>query len=329
MCWVAVDRGARLAAMIGAGRAGRRVGAGRRRDQGRHPRARRRRARGADAVLRQRRRWTRRCCWRRWCGSCRPDDPRIRATVLAIADELTDDGLVLRYRVEETDDGFTGEEGSFTICSFWLVSALCEIGEHRAGPRAVRQAAVLRRPARALRRGDRRPHRPAPRQLPAGVHPPGADQRRAARHRRRADRRPGHVTSPWGPAGGPRGDGAAPRGLKNILLRTAEQCLGSARLPGVAGSASMRVRGSCEPESGREGLTAYATMGACRTTSSSPATRTRPARCPTSCESRLGEHGIVLKSKDTWPRTSKVYCHRADGWPDDAESSSASPRASA
>jgi GH15 family glucan-1,4-alpha-glucosidase len=57
------------------------------------------------------------------------DDPRIRATVLAIADELTVDGLVLRYKVDETDDGFAGEEGSFTICSFWLVSALCEIGE--------------------------------------------------------------------------------------------------------------------------------------------------------------------------------------------------------
>ena len=58
-----------------------------------------------------------------------PDDPRIRATVLAIREELTVDGLVLRYRVEETDDGFHGEEGTFTICSFWLVSALCEIGE--------------------------------------------------------------------------------------------------------------------------------------------------------------------------------------------------------
>ena len=33
----------------------------------------------------------------------------------------------------------------------------------------------------------------------------------------------------------------------------------------------------------------------------------------------LGEHGIVLKSKDTWPRTSKVYCHRAEGWPEDAD----------
>ncbi|MDT5068823.1 MAG: alpha,alpha-trehalase [Mycobacterium sp.] len=57
------------------------------------------------------------------------DDPRLRATVLAIADELTEDGLVLRYRTEETDDGLSGEEGSFTICSFWLVSALVEIGE--------------------------------------------------------------------------------------------------------------------------------------------------------------------------------------------------------
>ncbi len=58
-----------------------------------------------------------------------PDDYRVRATVLAIADELTDNGLVLRYKVEETDDGLTGEEGTFTICSFWLVSALVEIGE--------------------------------------------------------------------------------------------------------------------------------------------------------------------------------------------------------
>jgi GH15 family glucan-1,4-alpha-glucosidase len=58
-----------------------------------------------------------------------PDDYRIRATVLAIADELTHEGLVLRYRVEETDDGLHGEEGVFTICSFWLVSALVLIGE--------------------------------------------------------------------------------------------------------------------------------------------------------------------------------------------------------
>ncbi|MFE2996549.1 glycoside hydrolase family 15 protein [Nocardia sp. NPDC059246] len=62
-----------------------------------------------------------------------PTDHRVRATVLAIADDLTENGLVLRYRTETTDDGLSGEEGSFTICSFWLVSALVEIGElHRA-----------------------------------------------------------------------------------------------------------------------------------------------------------------------------------------------------
>ena len=56
-------------------------------------------------------------------GFLPPDDDRIKATVLAIADDLTKDGLVLRYRVEGTDTGFSGEEGTFTICSFWLVSA--------------------------------------------------------------------------------------------------------------------------------------------------------------------------------------------------------------
>ncbi|MGO9320063.1 MAG: glycoside hydrolase family 15 protein [Solirubrobacteraceae bacterium] len=60
-----------------------------------------------------------------------PEDERVRATVTAIRDELTDGGLVLRYRTEETDDGLHGEEGTFLLCSFWLVSALSEIGEHR------------------------------------------------------------------------------------------------------------------------------------------------------------------------------------------------------
>jgi GH15 family glucan-1,4-alpha-glucosidase len=61
------------------------------------------------------------------------DDPRVRDTVCAIADELTENGLVLRYRTDETDDGLSGEEGTFLICSFWLVSALIEIGERKRG----------------------------------------------------------------------------------------------------------------------------------------------------------------------------------------------------
>ena len=62
-------------------------------------------------------------------GFLPPTDERVRNTVLAIADELAEDEMVLRYRLDETDDGFSGEEGTFTICSFWLVSAPVEIGE--------------------------------------------------------------------------------------------------------------------------------------------------------------------------------------------------------
>jgi GH15 family glucan-1,4-alpha-glucosidase len=61
------------------------------------------------------------------------DDERLRASVLAIADELTDQGFVLRYRTGETDDGLSGKEGTFLICSFWLVSALAIIGERQRG----------------------------------------------------------------------------------------------------------------------------------------------------------------------------------------------------
>ena len=70
----------------------------------------------------------------------------MRATVEAIADDLTEHGLVLRYKVEETDDGLSGEEGTFLICSFWLVSALSEIGEPAAGPRRSANG-CWRRPA--------------------------------------------------------------------------------------------------------------------------------------------------------------------------------------
>ena len=62
-----------------------------------------------------------------------PSDERIKKTVLAILDELTEDGMVLRYRTEETDDGLSGEEGTFAICSFWMVSALVEIGDFERG----------------------------------------------------------------------------------------------------------------------------------------------------------------------------------------------------
>jgi GH15 family glucan-1,4-alpha-glucosidase len=59
------------------------------------------------------------------------DDKVLRGSVLAIAQDLTEDGFVLRYKTGETDDGMSGKEGSFLICSFWLVSALAIIGEQQ------------------------------------------------------------------------------------------------------------------------------------------------------------------------------------------------------
>jgi len=59
------------------------------------------------------------------------DDERLHTSVLAIADDLTENGFVLRYRTDQTDDGMSGKEGSFLICSFWLVSALAIVGEQQ------------------------------------------------------------------------------------------------------------------------------------------------------------------------------------------------------
>src|SRR3546814_8690962 len=56
------------------------------------------------------------------------EDPRFRGTVEAIERELLEDGLVLRYRPEKTDDGLAGEEGTFLVCSFWLADAYTMIG---------------------------------------------------------------------------------------------------------------------------------------------------------------------------------------------------------
>ncbi len=75
------------------------------------------------------------------------DDERMHASVMAIADDLTEGGYVLRYRTDETDDGLSGKEGTFLICSFWLVSALSIVGEtqraHDLMERLLRVASPL------------------------------------------------------------------------------------------------------------------------------------------------------------------------------------------
>jgi GH15 family glucan-1,4-alpha-glucosidase len=61
-------------------------------------------------------------------GFLPPEDPRFRGTVEAIERSLMEDGLVLRYRVGEAEDGLPGQEGTFLVCSFWLADAYTMIG---------------------------------------------------------------------------------------------------------------------------------------------------------------------------------------------------------
>ena len=122
-----------------------------------------------------------------------PSDERVCATVRAIKEELTENGLVLRYRTDETDDGQSGEEGTFLICSFWLVSALAEIGELPRGRTPVRAPAHVRLAAAAVRGGAGGLLGAPAGQLPAGVHAPRADQRGDARDRGAA----GGLGRPW------------------------------------------------------------------------------------------------------------------------------------
>jgi GH15 family glucan-1,4-alpha-glucosidase len=92
-----------------------------------------------------------------------PEDPRIIATVNAIAEGLSVDGLLLRYRPGDVDDGLDGCEGAFTCCSFWLVSALVEIGEvaraRRLCDRLVSSANASRRAGDPRRRAVALPRR--------------------------------------------------------------------------------------------------------------------------------------------------------------------------
>ena len=142
MCWVACDRGARLARLQGGPRARGALAAQGRRDQGGDPREGLRDgvftqhydtdALDASALLIPLVRFL------------PPTDERVRKTVMAIADHLTVDGLVLRYRVEDTDDGFSEEEGTFTICSFWLVERAERDRRAQPGPRPLPEAARLR-----------------------------------------------------------------------------------------------------------------------------------------------------------------------------------------
>ncbi len=128
MTWVAMDRAAKLAEIRGSMDKAATWREHGRRDQGRHPRA----MAHSGGVLRQHydtESLDASTLLAAIFGFLPHDDELLRASVLAIADDLTENGFVLRYRTDETDDGLSGKEGTFLICSFWLVSALAIIGE--------------------------------------------------------------------------------------------------------------------------------------------------------------------------------------------------------
>ena len=105
-------------------------------------------------------------------------DERMHATVMAIAENLTENDFVLRYRTDETDDGLSGKEGTFLICSFWLVSALAVVGEMGKAKDMLERLLKVASPLGPVRRGVRRDLGTASRELPASLLPPGAHRGR-------------------------------------------------------------------------------------------------------------------------------------------------------
>ena len=114
------------------------------------------------------------------------DDERLHKSVDAIADDLTEDGFVLRYRTGETDDGLSGKEGSFLICSFWLVSALAIVGEDQRARDLMEKLLAVASPLGLYAEEFDTSTGAAPGELPSGVLAPGPDRGRGPDHPRRA-----------------------------------------------------------------------------------------------------------------------------------------------
>ena len=180
LCWVALDRAVKLADQLGEYAKVEEWDGGARRDPRRRPRARLEREKQAFAQSFDSDELDAAQLLMPILGFLPATDERMKSTIDAIADDLTEDGLVLRYRNEEglNADGLSGEEGTFTICSFWLVACLAQAGEVERAAGAVRPAHRLRQRPRPAGRGDRHRQRRAARQLPAGLQPHRPDQGR-------------------------------------------------------------------------------------------------------------------------------------------------------
>ena len=111
-----------------------------------------------------------------------PNDPRMLKTLDATnrppaEGGLVSNSLVYRYDVQKSADGLAGEEGTFSLCTFWLVEAMTRAGRVGRGPLDLRADARLRQPPGPVRRRDRALRRGAW-QLPAGLYPSDPHQRR-------------------------------------------------------------------------------------------------------------------------------------------------------
>ena len=134
MCWVALDRAIRLAAQALLPRTARALARGARRDLSRHlHRLLGSRAGKPSCRRKAPRRSTPRPSSCRWSASSRPTDPRWLSTLRAIERDLVSDSLVYRYRLGDGfADGLAGEEGTFSMCSFWYVECLSRAGRSRS-----------------------------------------------------------------------------------------------------------------------------------------------------------------------------------------------------
>ena len=106
-----------------------------------------------------------------------PTDPRWLSTLDAIGSELVSDSLVYRYNAAASPDGLRGDEGTFSICSFWYVEALARAGRVDEA-RLVFEKMLTYANHLGLYSEEIGADRRGARELPAGVHAPRADQRR-------------------------------------------------------------------------------------------------------------------------------------------------------
>jgi len=146
------------------------VAGDRRGDQGRHP-ANGVDARGALTSATATTRSTPRCC-SSLSAVPASDDRACAPRCWRSPTELNEDGLVLRYRTEETDDGPTGRRG-LVHHLLVLLCRRCGASVRSPSQEPLRATAVVRQ--RCISTPRRSSRAPTPLALPAGVHPPGAD----------------------------------------------------------------------------------------------------------------------------------------------------------